>query len=188
MVNPLRTRKRVHALRRAPDGSAFKKCGSCGDSVAVALADMHECRVKVKVKRFKGVCEKRPNVAQQSFFGADQLRSPFRLFMESFVKTCERAKMIDIDRKGFEVWKNMSEEEKQLYYIRAETLNATHQKALMEEVNNIAVVDDEADSAMVGKVDECYDSAEFFCHSRFLSSSTSDRKIAQAWWTFGESS
>ncbi|OMP05504.1 hypothetical protein COLO4_08802 [Corchorus olitorius] len=58
MANHPRTRKRVHATipRRAPDGSAFKNCDTCGETVAIALADWHECENKKKeLKRFKGV-------------------------------------------------------------------------------------------------------------------------------------
>ncbi|OMO70350.1 hypothetical protein CCACVL1_18964 [Corchorus capsularis] len=58
MANPPRTRKRVHATipRRAPDGSAFKNCDTCGETVAIALAGWHECENKKKeLKRFKGV-------------------------------------------------------------------------------------------------------------------------------------
>jgi hypothetical protein len=58
-----------------------ERCSNnCGVSVAVALADMHECETKeeVVVKRFRGVCG-RQSVVKQSF--GDQPRSPFRFFM-----------------------------------------------------------------------------------------------------------
>ncbi|XP_044461015.1 high mobility group B protein 7 isoform X2 [Mangifera indica] len=130
MVNPARTRKRVRALPRAPDGSAFQKCQSCEVLVPIALADMHECERKKEVKRFRGVCEK-PAVLKRGS-GDHQVRSPFRFFMESFVKMYENGNWIDIDRKGFEAWKSMSMEEKRPYVTQAQK------------------VDDEADSATVG--------------------------------------
>jgi hypothetical protein len=58
-----------------------ERCSNnCGVSVAVALADMHECETKkeVAVKRFRGVCG-RQSVVEHSF--GDQPRSPFRIFM-----------------------------------------------------------------------------------------------------------
>ncbi|XP_038719899.1 high mobility group B protein 7 isoform X2 [Tripterygium wilfordii] len=129
-----RPRKRVRAIRRAPDGSAFQPCDGCGISVAVALADMHECETeKEEVKRFKGVCAKQ-NVIDQSC--NDQPRSAFRLFMESFVNICSKhGKFIDIDQCGFESWKNMSEEERQPYVYEAEVVNEANTKALrLEEI------------------------------------------------------
>lgn len=54
MASAPRVNKRVFPIRRAPDGSAFHKCGACGVSIAIALADMHYCESKMEVKRFKG--------------------------------------------------------------------------------------------------------------------------------------
>ncbi|XP_031271359.1 uncharacterized protein LOC116129764 isoform X2 [Pistacia vera] len=227
MENPLfgfGTRKRVRALPRAPDGSAFQKCQSCEVLVPIALAGMHECKTKKKVKRFRGVCEKptvlkqgpgdhqvpitlsdtdegetkkevksfrdvceKPTVLKQGsgdhqvpitladadecetkkevkrFTGVceqptvlkqgsvdHEVRSPFRFFMESFVKMCKEEKLIDIDRKGFEAWKNMSMEEKLPYLDQAEKVDAAHSRAMAEEVTNMLVVADEAESARVG--------------------------------------
>ncbi|XP_034705295.1 high mobility group B protein 7 isoform X2 [Vitis riparia] len=128
MANPPITRKRVHAIasgiRRGPNGSAFEKCHGCGVSVAIALADMHDCGLKRDVKRFKGQREVQI-LRKQTCLG--EPRSPFRLFMENFRKASKTGNPIDVDRIGFEAWKKMSME-----------------------------VDDEADSAMVGKFDKFY--------------------------------
>lgn len=58
-----------------------ERCSNnCGVSVAVALADMHECETKkeVVVKRFRGVTGSQ-SVEKQSL--GDQPRSSFRVFM-----------------------------------------------------------------------------------------------------------
>ncbi|KAJ4720200.1 high mobility group B protein 7 [Melia azedarach] len=184
MGNRPRIRKRVHAIRRAPDGSAFQKCDSCGVMVPVALADMHECEAeaKNKVKKFKGVCQK-PSVLKQSSY-SDQVRSPFVFFMESFIKACKSGKRIDNDRKGFAAWKNMSNEEKQPYVLQAEKLYAAHQRALVEELTSMPVVDDEADSAMVGKYDKYYcDYEDFECSdsSGYDSLNSYEWEMVQPW-------
>lgn len=65
-------------------------CGSesCGVSIAIALADMHECETEkeLAVKRFRGVCGRQSVVTEsqsqsQSHTIGDQPRSPFRFFM-----------------------------------------------------------------------------------------------------------
>ncbi|KAF2296415.1 hypothetical protein GH714_037829 [Hevea brasiliensis] len=152
MANPPRIRKRVHAVRRAPDGSAFEKCDNCGASVPIALADMHECEAQPKtaVKRFKGLNGKQ-NIVERCY--SDQPRSPFRIFMEDFMNTCKKRKLIDIDRKGFEIWRNMSKEERQPYVNNATKVNLAYLKSLIQEVHDSSEVDEEADSAMVGKFD-----------------------------------
>ncbi|XP_054799906.1 high mobility group B protein 7-like isoform X1 [Prosopis cineraria] len=185
-----RSRKRVSAFRRAPDGSAFEMCEGCGTSVAIALADMHECEPKRGVKRFREINVKQlmnksfedlnqhvPNrspehvsqhVTNKRF--EDQPRSPFRLFMESFVKISNNGTLLEIDRKGFETWKSMTEDERQPYVLQAEKLDSAYQRALNKEVNDMIQVDDEADSAMVGKIDmffqfcceEPSDSSEYY--------------------------
>ncbi|KAF7830888.1 high mobility group B protein 7 [Senna tora] len=157
MASRPRTRKRVCAVRRASDGSAFEKCERCGISVAVALADMHQCEPDKGVKRFRGI-NVNHHVPNHSF--GDQPISPFRLFMEDFVKDCETADMIEIDRSGFEVWKNMSKEQRQPYVSQAEKVNSAYEEALNKEVNDMIQVDDEADSAMVGKFDKFHQSYE----------------------------
>ncbi|XP_040996375.1 high mobility group B protein 7 [Juglans microcarpa x Juglans regia] len=163
MANPPRNRKRVRAFRRAPDGSAYRKCNSCGVSVAIALADLHECETKkVVVQRFRGVSE-RQNVVKPTF--GDQPRSPFRVFMESFVKTCKTINVISIDQNGLDTWKNMSKEERKPYIIEAERVNHSYGKALLEEVDNLQEVNDEADSAMVGKFDQFYEGYEDYKNS-----------------------
>ncbi|KAK2637183.1 hypothetical protein Ddye_031975 [Dipteronia dyeriana] len=219
MAYPLSSRKRVHAyaLSRAPDGSAFTKCVFCGVSVAIALYDMHlhECRPKVEVKRFKGFCEKpnecrtkvevkrfkvvceKPNVLKQCpSANCDLIRSPFRFFMESFEKNCNIENMIEIDRKGFEAWKNMSVEERHPYWIQAEKVNAAHERDLIVEINNFAEAEDDEESIMVRKVtkllldlfiflvlivlnqiSEEEEESESFWHSVLVSSNTSDCNI-----------
>ncbi|KAJ6697120.1 hypothetical protein OIU85_003477 [Salix viminalis] len=160
MGNPPRTRKRVRGIRRAPDGSAFENCNSCGVLVAIALADLHECKAGTKnnVKRFKGLNGKQ-NVVQQSF--CEQPRSPFRLFMEDFTKTGKIWNVIDIDRKGFETWRNMSKEERRPYITGADEINSAHAKCLIKDIDHMSEVDDEADSAMVGKFDPFYEHSEY---------------------------
>lgn len=154
MANQPRTRKRVHAIRRASDGSAFQKCNLCGVSVAVALADMHECESKKNAKRFKGERMNRINV-KQGF--QDQPRSPFRLFMEIFLKSCKARNRIEVDSKGFETWRNMSKKERLPYVLRAEKVNSVYTRGLLQEVEDMAWADDEADSAEVGKYDKYYE-------------------------------
>ncbi|KAK8994355.1 hypothetical protein V6N11_045447 [Hibiscus sabdariffa] len=135
MVNHPRTRKRVHATlpRRSPDGSAFQKCDICGEMVAIALADMHDCGPKKK-----------------------------ELKRETFMETNKNGNFIDIDRKGFETWKNMCEEERKTYVTQAEKVNSAYMKDVVEEEKNIIKVDDEADSATVGKFDQFYEDFEFY--------------------------
>ncbi|GLT88539.1 hypothetical protein SLE2022_065590 [Rubroshorea leprosula] len=156
MAIPPRTRKRVHAIRRAPDGSAFEKCDRCGVTVAIALADMHQCRTDNKnVKRFKGISQGQDqNVTKRIY--PDQPRSAFRFFMESF-EGRKKGNLIYIDRKGFETWKKMSKEERRPYITQAEKVNSAYLKGLNEELIYYPQVDDDgADSAMVGKFDKLY--------------------------------
>ncbi|KAI6676069.1 hypothetical protein NL676_036865 [Syzygium grande] len=153
-----RTRKRVHATRRAADGSAFEKCDNCGVSVAIALADMHECEEpKKEVKRFRGFC----GILKSNYVGeestADQPRSAFCFFMESFLRNRDSIHSIDIEREGFETWKNMSAEERQPYIVQERKVNSVYQEALLREINDASKMDDEADSAMVGKFDLFYE-------------------------------
>ncbi|XP_028778857.1 high mobility group B protein 7-like isoform X2 [Neltuma alba] len=176
----------------------------CGRSVAIALADMHECEPKKGVKRFRGTnvnqllnkCSEDVNQHVAITISEDgsqhvtntssgdvnqhamnrssedvnqhatdkrfenQPVSPFRLFIESFFKTCNGGNMIEIDRKGFEIWKNMSKEERKPYVLQAAKLESAYQQALDKEANDMIQVDDEADSAMVGKIDKFY---QFCC-------------------------
>ncbi|KAK4579650.1 hypothetical protein RGQ29_029358 [Quercus rubra] len=139
MVYPTaRTRKRVHAVLRAPDGSAFQKCEKCGVSIAIALADMHECETKeLAVKRFRGVCGRQSVVTEsqsQSHTIGDQPR-------ENFLKTCKSRNLISIDQAGFDIWKNMSKEEREPYIIEANRVNSSYTKALLGEVNNMQEID-----------------------------------------------
>ncbi|CAI9091838.1 OLC1v1026937C1 [Oldenlandia corymbosa var. corymbosa] len=130
-----RTRKRVNAIRRGPDGSAFQQCERCGFSVAIALADMHECESNDKVKKFRGW--PRGGSPKTTLNYEDQPRSAFRFFMEEFVEECEEEDEVVVDRKGFEKWKKMSKEDREQYVIKAEKVNLAYIKALLEEENNI---------------------------------------------------
>ncbi|KAD4585960.1 hypothetical protein E3N88_23561 [Mikania micrantha] len=154
MAYQSRTRKRVNALRRAPDGSAFQNCESCGISIAIALADMHECEPKKDVKKLKEEKVKCWIEVEQGF--QDEPRSEFRFFMESFAKNHDAKNYIEMDKKGFETWKNMSSEERQPFIIQAKTVNdAYHDKLLKESEDHMfSCVDEEADSAEVGKFDK----------------------------------
>nr|XP_043618268.1 high mobility group B protein 7 [Erigeron canadensis] len=151
MAYQSRTRKRVNAiLVRAPNGSAFQTCESCGVSVAVALVDMHQCENKKGVKKLK---VKNKIVDEKRF--QDQPRSEFRFFMESFVKDCDIIGHVEMDRKGFDTWKNMSSQERLKYKLQAKKVNdAYYQKIVEEEDQMVSCVDEEADSAEVGKFDK----------------------------------
>ncbi|KAJ9545835.1 hypothetical protein OSB04_025542 [Centaurea solstitialis] len=131
MAYQSRTRKRVNALRRAPDGSAFRTCEGCGVSVAIALVDMHECESKKDVKRLK--VEKGGNqIKEQQLKFQDQPRSEFRFFMESFTGTSDIKDPIEMDRKGFETWKNMSSQEKLPYKLCAKKVNDALMKSYLK--------------------------------------------------------
>ncbi|CAH9139693.1 unnamed protein product [Cuscuta epithymum] len=159
MVAP---RKRVHAvhIRRGPDGSAFQQCESCGLSVAIALADLHECGGKRDAtNKAKTQCLSKEKKGLKSRNGEelrfqDQPRSAFRLFMEEFEKTCHDENEIDVDRRGFQTWRNMSKMERKPYEVRAANICSAYLKCLIEEENNIMRVNDEADSAEVRNYDE----------------------------------
>ncbi|CAH1445428.1 unnamed protein product [Lactuca virosa] len=158
MAYQSRTRKRVNALRRAPDGSAFQTCESCGVSVAIVLVDMHDCESKNDVKRSKGVKgEHKPLIweeLEQRF--QDQPRSEFRFFMESFAKNCHAKNLVEIEQKGFETWKNMSSQEKLPYELEAKKVNDAYFEKLLKESEDhmFSCVDEEVDSAEVGKFDK----------------------------------
>ncbi|KDP21677.1 hypothetical protein JCGZ_03348 [Jatropha curcas] len=113
---------------------------------------MHECEAESKqiVKRFKGL-NKKQKVVKESY--SDQPRSPFRIFMEDFMKSCNNGKLINIDRKGFETWKKMSKEERQPYIIKAKEVNSAYVETLLQEIDDPLEVDEEADSATVEKFD-----------------------------------
>ncbi|KAF3535276.1 hypothetical protein F2Q69_00018430 [Brassica cretica] len=82
-----RIRKRVQAVRRAADGSAFDKCEECGVMIAIALFDMHECGEKRREpKMFKCVSSDSKPIGS---FG-DEPRSPFVFFLYS------RAEEVDL--------------------------------------------------------------------------------------------
>nr|XP_027104199.1 high mobility group B protein 3-like isoform X2 [Coffea arabica] len=135
-------------------------CGErCGRSVAIALADMHECESNNSLKKLKGQRQS-GNVKSQNI--EDQPRSAFRFFMEELLDIHKEENEIAIDSKGFEMWKKMSKQERQPYLVKAEKVNSAHTKALLEEENDMSWVDDEADSAEVGKYDENYAEDGYF--------------------------
>ncbi|XP_013681647.1 uncharacterized protein LOC106386341 [Brassica napus] len=165
-----RIRKRVQAFRRAADGSAFYKCEECGDMIAIALFDMHECGEKRREpKRFKCVSSDSKPVG--SF--EDEPRSPFVFFLEDFRKSYD-GNMVDASRICFIVWKNMSREDQKPFIARAEEVDLAHNLKLKEEAQSIHKADDEADSKAATKFDkfcECcdhegedYDSSDHFEH------------------------
>ncbi|KAI3705681.1 hypothetical protein L1987_75922 [Smallanthus sonchifolius] len=131
MAYQSRSRKRVNALRRGPDGSAFQICGSCGISIAIALADMHECESKMEVRKLKVEEVGFRFEVEQRF--RDEPRSEFRFFMESFGKNYDTKNYIEMDRKGSETWKNMSSEERLPYVIQAKTVNDAYYEKLLKE-------------------------------------------------------
>ncbi|KAJ8764001.1 hypothetical protein K2173_004874 [Erythroxylum novogranatense] len=157
MANPPRTRRRIHALRRAPDGSAFQKCNNCGVMVPIALADMHDCEAATRkdVKRFKGL---RGNHNVVKLDSPDQPRSPFRFFMEDFMKKCKSRNSVGIDRLGFEIWKNMPDEKRQPYVVEADKVNSAYARILIQEAYDYtSKVVDEAGSATAGDFDKFYE-------------------------------
>lgn len=106
--------------------------------MAVALVDMHDCESKKDVKRFKGECRNPKSDTQQRF--QDQPRSPFRLFMECFLESCKARNHIEVDRKGFEIWRNMSKKERLPYVLQAEKVESIYTRALLKEVEDMARV------------------------------------------------
>ncbi|XP_059625317.1 high mobility group B protein 3 [Cornus florida] len=131
----------------------------CGVVVAIALADMHECESEKGAKRIKGESGNQ-NYTDQRF--QDQPRSPFLFFMESFVKTCVDGNLIDVDRKGVETWRKMSKKERLPYVLQAQKVNSDYENALLKEVEDMSWVDDEADSAEVGKHDKGYNDYQYY--------------------------
>ncbi|PWA58879.1 HMG-box (high mobility group) DNA-binding family protein [Artemisia annua] len=133
-----------------------RRSESCGVSVAVALVDMHECECDMKkgVKKMKA--EKVEDVIWDAEKFKDQPRSEFRFFMESFMKDCDSQNFFEMDREGFETWKNMSSEEKLSYKLKAKKVDDDHNEKLLKEseVQMYSYVDEEADSAEVGKFDK----------------------------------
>ncbi|KAJ4970755.1 hypothetical protein NE237_003854 [Protea cynaroides] len=134
MANLQKNRKRVRALYRAPDGSAFEKCDFCGVSVAIALADMHDCKGKSEHKRLKAMNR---NQNPKVLILGDQPRSPFCFFMESFRKTHESEDWLVVDRKGFETWKNMTTEERSPFVLQSERVNSAYDEVLRKEVEEL---------------------------------------------------
>ncbi|CAI9774936.1 unnamed protein product [Fraxinus pennsylvanica] len=158
MVCQPRARKRVHSIPRGPNGSAFQKCEKCGLSVAIALADMHKCEIK---KQFTEKLKSQFGIRNSNRLKIQhQPRSAFRLFIEKLMNTCKDGNEIEMDRKGFELWKKMSKEERKPFVVQAEKINSAYVKLLLEEEKEIKWVDDEADSADIGKRNKNYDKFE----------------------------
>ncbi|CAG7911948.1 unnamed protein product [Brassica rapa] len=157
-----RTRKRVEAVRRAADGSAFEKCEECGVMIAIALFDMHECggEKRREVKRFKCVSSVKidDDISKPSF--EDEPRSPFVFFLEDFRKSYD-GNMVEASRICFTVWKNMSGEDQRPFIARAVKVDLAHNRKLKEEVQSVMhKIDDEADSKAVGKFDKDHEEEE----------------------------
>ncbi|CAA0834465.1 HMG-box (high mobility group) DNA-binding family protein [Striga hermonthica] len=158
-----RARKRIRALCRGPDGSAFRRCESCGLSVPIALIDMHVCEIEKNArKKAKSSCVSE-KVEEQRF--EDQPRSAFRFFMEELMKTCKGESRFEIEKKGFVDWKTMSKEERLPFCLKADKVNSAYERLLQKEEDEIQLVDDGADSAEVGKYDEDYVNHEFYSDS-----------------------
>ncbi|XP_057523312.1 high mobility group B protein 3-like [Amaranthus tricolor] len=146
------TRKRVRAFRyappplRAPDGSAFMNCEKCGVSVAIALMDMHDCKRKKDVKKFKG--NSKPSIPEKILI-SEQPRSPFMFFMESYSKSCKSGQnSIEVNREAVEKWKKMSTKERWPYILQAQKVDMVYMNILrQEEIQLSQDGDDEADSA-----------------------------------------
>ncbi|ESQ40448.1 hypothetical protein EUTSA_v10014946mg [Eutrema salsugineum] len=137
-----RIRKRVQAVRRAADGSAFEKCEECGLMIAIALFDMHECgENRREVKRFKCISSgKFENISKPVGSFEDEPRSPFVFFLEDF-KENYGGNLVDASRICFNVWKNMSEEEQKPFIARAAVVDLAHNRKLNQENKSIFKVD-----------------------------------------------
>ncbi|KAL6977535.1 hypothetical protein U1Q18_026334 [Sarracenia purpurea var. burkii] len=79
------------------------------------------------------------------------------LLGEKFLKTSKDSDQIEIDRNGFETWRNMSKQERLPFVLQAEKVNSEYVNALLQDVEGTSRVDDEADSAEVGKYDLNYE-------------------------------
>ncbi|XP_031382274.1 uncharacterized protein LOC116196606 isoform X2 [Punica granatum] len=197
MANPSRARKRVYPIRRAADGSAFEQCDQCGISVAIALADMHECQPgKKEVKRFRGLSANHDFIRAGGQSFAHQPRSAFCFFIRSIIsndgcscfdfwgyclsvrwlgreslrETSSEESFLDLDRKGFEMWKNMSDEEKRPYLTEAEK----------------SKVEDGANSPMLWKFDKFLE--EYQDHEDSDSSEASQSSDSYGWqWSSDDS-
>ncbi|KAK1320332.1 hypothetical protein QJS10_CPA03g00969 [Acorus calamus] len=66
-------------------------------------------------------------------------------------KNYENENWIEIDRKGFQLWKELSSKERLPFELKADRVNSAYQRVLLDEVDDESEVDDEADSSMVGK-------------------------------------
>ncbi|KAM7484523.1 hypothetical protein LguiA_000532 [Lonicera macranthoides] len=105
--------------------------------------------------------------------------------MESFVKTCKDEKQIDVESKGFETWKNMSNEERRPYALLAQQVNSAYTKALLAEADNFSMVEDEADSAEVGRYDKKYKAYD--CYDDYVCVYPYARPMLDPLWISGNS-
>ncbi|AED90860.2 HMG-box (high mobility group) DNA-binding family protein [Arabidopsis thaliana] len=146
-----RTRKRVQAVRRAADGSAFKKCEECGVMIAIALYDMHECGEKRReVKRFKYIASGNiDNISKPIGSFEDEPRSPFVFFLEEFRENYN-GDLVDASRICFN--------DQKPFNARAMEVDSAHSRKLNEEAKTIYKADEEADSKTVGRYDKFYES------------------------------
>ncbi|XP_058744292.1 uncharacterized protein LOC131616852 [Vicia villosa] len=120
-------RKRVRERVYGPDGSAFFNCEKCGVSVAISLADMHHCESnKIHYRILQ------PPPAPQFF---DHPRSPYRIFMENFARGKEMESYLEVEKLGFEMWQNMSQQDKFPFVSHAKILDCCHRKRLKREAN-----------------------------------------------------
>ncbi|KAI3933245.1 hypothetical protein MKW92_003653 [Papaver armeniacum] len=197
MANLLRNRKRVFPLCRAPDGSAFQKCDLCGVSVAIAIYDMHECKLNKqgrkggkkrskKCESFSKDYDQRKTVKCEDD-GTNQTiddggkgfsvqpRSAFCFFMESL----QKGDFLDVDRKGFEKWKCMSVKERSPFVLEAEKVNSAYENILLKEVQVEPLMDDEADSAKdINGDDDFWGPGEMYrLHRGYLCSWINDSTI-----------
>ncbi|KAI3521060.1 hypothetical protein L1887_10519 [Cichorium endivia] len=53
--------------------------------------------------------------------------------MESFVKKCDSKNLVEIERKRFETWKNMSSKEKLPYKLEAKKVDDAYFQKLLKE-------------------------------------------------------
>ncbi|KAK1326609.1 High mobility group B protein 7 [Acorus calamus] len=159
---PTRVRKRVEAettsLKRARDGSAFTRCETCNRDVSVALIDMHDCSLDLKVRmnlesdvvervsevkkplRKKSAPSEKPKKVQKEKKVKDPnmpKRPPtaFFLFMDDFRKEYKAAHpnskgVAVVAKEGGEKWKSMTDEEKKPYIDKMAELKAEYEKAV----------------------------------------------------------
>ncbi|GAB2288215.1 hypothetical protein Dimus_022557 [Dionaea muscipula] len=151
--------------------------------MAVALADMHECRmIKKDVKRFRGKFD--PQIPCKQRFH-DQPRSAFCFFMESYASTHPGEDLIEINREGFEKWRNMSKEGREPYIGQADKVNSAYLRTLLQEVD-VPRADDGADSAWVGKYDQRYEDSDSLHSYSYKEDESFDTYSLKMMWPWGD--